>query len=316
MRTTFIKTLIEEARKDDRIFIITPDLGFSVLEEFENEFPDRFLNVGIAEANAVGIATGLALSGKIVYIYSIIPFVTMRPFEQIRLDLAYMNTNVRLVGVGAGITYGAAGATHHAIEDIAIMRALPNMTVISPCDPWEVENVVRETISHNGPIYFRLAKKGEPTISDIQTKFNLGKANIIHEGKDICIIFTGNASDIALKAYDSLEEKGISVKLASIYSIKPFDFEFIYSVLESGQPIFTIEEHSVIGGLGSMISEYIAESGFNPIFKRFALPDEFSHYVGDQMYIREQFGFTSKNIVNVILEKLITNNNINKRVSP
>ena len=135
MRDAFIKTLIEEARKNKNIYLITPDLGFSVLEKIEDEFPDRFLNVGIAEANAVNIAAGLALSGKIVYIYSIIPFVTMRPFEQIRLNLAYMNTNVRLIGVGAGLTYGYLGATHHSIEDIAILRTLPNMTVFSPSDP-------------------------------------------------------------------------------------------------------------------------------------------------------------------------------------
>ena len=135
MRNTFIHTLIEEAKKDERIFLITPDMGYSVLESFRDLFPDRFLNVGIAEQNAVGVATGLALSGKIVYVYSIIPFVTMRCFEQVRVDVAYMNTNVRLVGVGAGLSYGPAGATHHSIEDIAIMRALPNMTVCCPGIP-------------------------------------------------------------------------------------------------------------------------------------------------------------------------------------
>uniref|UniRef100_UPI0040483C52 transketolase family protein n=1 Tax=Aliarcobacter sp. TaxID=2321116 RepID=UPI0040483C52 len=138
MRNTFVKTLVKLAEQDERIFVITPDLGFSVLEEFEEKFPDRFLNVGIAEANAVSIASGLALSGKIVYVYSIMPFVTMRPFEQIRVDVAYMNTNVRLVGVGAGVTY-------HSIEDIAIMRALPNMTVFSPC---EVEKITEESGSY------------------------------------------------------------------------------------------------------------------------------------------------------------------------
>jgi transketolase len=201
MRNTFVKTLVKLAEQDERIFVITPDLGFSVLEEFEEKFPNRFLNVGIAEANAVSIASGLALSGKIVYVYSIMPFVTMRPFEQIRVDVAYMNTNVRLVGVGAGLTYGPAGATHHSIEDIAIMRALPNMTVFSPCDPYEVEKITEESINHQGPIYFRLAKKGEPIISNQESKIELGKANFIekNENSNIAILFTGNASDIALE---------------------------------------------------------------------------------------------------------------------
>jgi len=306
MRNTFVKTLVKLAEQDERIFIITPDLGFSVLEEFEEKFPDRFLNVGIAEANAISIASGLALSGKIVYVYSIIPFVTMRPFEQIRVDVAYMNTNVRLVGVGAGVTYGPAGATHHSVEDIAIMRALPNMTVFSPCDPYEVEKITEESISHQGPIYFRLAKKGEPIISDISNKIKIGKANYIKEKEEnnIAILFTGNASDIALEVEEILTKKGYSSDVVSMHSIKPFDYEALSSIVSSKEYIFTIEEHSIIGGLGSVVSEYISESLFNPKFKRFALPDEYSHYVGSQFFIREKVGFTSKKISNDILEML------------
>lgn len=305
MRNTFMKVLIEEARINEDIFLITPDLGFSVLEEFEREFPERFINVGIAESNAVNIATGLALSGKIVYIYSIIPFITMRPFEQIRVNLAYMNTNVRLVGVGAGITYGPAGATHHATEDLAIMRALPNMTVFSPSDPWEVEQATKESINHKGPIYFRLAKKGEPIISDKTSEFEFGKANVIQDGCDINIIFTGNASDIAIEVKDKLsKEYSKSIRLVSMHSIKPFDSQYIINIIREGKPIFTIEEHSIIGGLGSIVSEYIAESKYNPVFKRFALPDEYSHYVGSQNYIREKFGFTSERILKDILEAI------------
>src|SRR5436190_6908368 len=171
MRKTFINTLVELARKDERIFLITPDIGYSVLEVFMNEFPNRFLNVGVAEQNAVGIAAGMSLSGMIPYVYTINPFVCMRPFEQIRIDVAYMNTNVRIVGVGAGFSYGSAGATHHAIEDIAVMRCLPNMTVVCPGDPWEVENTVRASIKHKGPMFFRLGKQGEPVINNVKTKF-------------------------------------------------------------------------------------------------------------------------------------------------
>ena len=235
MRNTFVRTLVKLAEQDERIFVITPDLGFSVLEEFEEKFPNRFLNVGIAEANAVSIASGLALSGKIVYVYSIMPFVTMRPFEQIRVDIAYMNTNVRLVGVGAGVTYGPAGATHHSIEDIAIMRALPNMTLFSPCDPYEVEKITEESINHQGPIYFRLAKKGEPIISNQESKIELGKANFIekNENSNIAILFTGNASDIALEVSSELKKRGFSTDVISFHTIKPFDYETLDKIVSS-----------------------------------------------------------------------------------
>lgn len=306
MRNTFVKTLVKLAEQDERIFVITPDLGFSVLEEFEEKFPDRFLNVGIAESNAVSIASGLALSGKIVYVYSIIPFVTMRPFEQIRVDIAYMNTNVRLVGVGAGVTYGPAGATHHSIEDIAIMRALPNMTLFSPCDPYEVEKITKESINHQGPIYFRLAKKGEPIISGQESKIELGKANFIetNENSNIAILFTGNSSDIALEVSSELKQRGFLADIISFHTIKPFDYEALEKIVSSKKYIFTIEEHSIIGGLGSVVSEYIAESRLNPIFKRFALPDEYSHYVGSQFFIREKFGFTATSISNNIFKMI------------
>ncbi len=302
MRNSFVATLIKEAKKDDRIFLITPDLGFSVLEQFEKMFPDRFLNVGIAEANAISIAAGLALSGKIVYIYSIMPFVTMRPFEQIRVDVAYMNLNVRLVGVGAGVTYGAAGATHHSTEDIALMRVLPNMTVCSIADPYEVEQITTQSVSHNGPIYFRLSKKGEPIISDLKNDIKIGKANIIKKSTDskIALLFTGNASDIALDVYHKLLHNGIESELTSIHTIKPFDYGYLENVLKTKKYIFTIEEHSCIGGLGSAISEYIAQSSYNPTFKIFALPDSYSHYVGSQKFIRTKFNFTADNISKTI----------------
>ena len=307
VRTTFIKTLIQVAKVDKRIFLLTPDLGFSVLEEFEKQFPDRFLNTGIAEANTIGIASGLSLSGKIVYVYSIIPFITMRPFEQIRVDVAYMNTNVRLVGVGAGLSYGAAGATHHSIEDMAIMRSLPNMTVLSPCDPFEVEKLIKHSAVHQGPIYIRLAKKGEPIISNSDSDIKIGKANFIEKNKnsEIVILFTGNASDIALEVSNELKKK-IDIDIVSIHTIKPFPYDVLEKIISTKRFIFTIEEHSLIGGLGSVIAEYIAESNFNPIFKRFALPDEYSHYVGDQNYIRNKLGFTTKSILKKIF-KLINN---------
>lgn len=289
MRTTFINCLTEQARVDPRIFLITPDLGFSVLERFRDEFPDRFLNVGVAEQNAIGIAAGLALSGRLVYVYSIIPFVTMRCFEQVRLDLAYMNSNVRLVGVGAGLSYGTAGATHHALEDIAIMRALPNMTVCCPGDPVEVEELTRCSFKHQGPIYFRLGKDGEPRIHAQGTQVRIGKAVQVTAGKDMALITTSNMLEQGKRWVEEWSREGRQAALISMPTIKPFDREIIEKLVEAGIPIITLEEHSIIGGLGSAVAEVIAESGKPVQFKRIALPDEYSHLVGSQAYLQKLF---------------------------
>ncbi len=304
MRKTFINTLVELARKDDRIFLITPDIGYSVLEVFMNEFPERFLNVGVAEQNAVGIAAGMALNGMIPYVYTINPFVCMRPFEQIRVDVAYMNTNVRIVGVGAGFSYGSAGATHHSIEDIAIMRALPNMTVVCPGDPWEVNEAIKASVDYEGPMFFRLGKQGEPVINNPKSKFKIGKATTVKSGKDLHIITTSNTLEIGNQVCELLKSKKKNASLVSMHTMKPFDVRMIQSLLKTKKPIFTIEEHNIIGGLGSAVSEVIAESGFNPRFKRFGVNDQFSHYVGGHDYIRGKFGITREKIARQILKMI------------
>jgi len=296
MRNTFVKHLVERARVDERIFLITPDLGFSVLEPFAEEFPDRFLNVGIAEQNAIGVAAGLALSGKIVYVYSIIPFVTMRCFEQVRVDVAYMNTNVRLVGVGAGLSYGPAGATHHAIEDIAIMRALPNMTVCCPGDPVEVEKLVKQSFEFEGPIYFRLGKSGEENIHSQDKQIEIGKAIKVTEGKDFTVITTSNTLGLAKQWVDEWRKQGKYITLVSVHTIKPLDEEFIREMITEKRPIITIEEHNIIGGLGSAIAEVIAESGIAISFKRIGIKDMYCHYVGSQNFLRDKLGIFSLNI--------------------
>lgn len=296
MRSTFINTLTNMARNDDRIFLITPDLGFSVLEQFQSEFPDRFLNVGIAEQNAVGVAAGLALSGKIVYVYSIIPFVTMRCFEQVRVDVAYMNTNVKLIGVGAGFSYGPQGATHHSIEDISIMRSLPNMTVCCPGDPIEVKCLVEESYNHYGPFYIRLGKNGEPKIHSENAQITIGKAVKVKSGHDLAIITTSNTLELGKKWVYDLESKGKSVTLISMPTIKPFDSQTILDLIHQETPIITLEEHSIIGGLGTAVAEVIAESGRGIKFKRIAIPDDYSHTVGSQNYLREKYGLIQHEI--------------------
>lgn len=291
MRKLFVKCLIERARVDERIFVITPDLGYSVLEDFANEFPERFLNTGVAEQNAIGIAAGLALSGKLVYAYSIIPFITMRCFEQVRVDVAYMKTNVRLVGVGAGLSYGAAGATHHAVEDIAIMRALPNMTVCCPGDPIEAEALIKQSFEYNGPMYFRLGKSGEPRIHKEGATIELGKAVTVTEGEDLALITTSNMLEHGYQLVTEWAKQGKFARLISMPTIKPFDTEFVQKLLEKKLPIVTLEEHNIIGGLGSAVAEVIAESGQSVKFKRIAIPDSYSHFVGGHQYLREKFSF-------------------------
>lgn len=306
MRSTFINTLVTLAEADERIFLITPDMGFSVLEAFQQRFPDRFLNVGIAEANAVGVAAGLALSGRIVYVYSIIPFVCMRPFEQVRVDAAYMNTNIRLVGVGAGLSYGPAGGTHHAVEDLALMRALPNMSVVAPCDPWEVQQALRHSITHSGPIYLRLARNGEPVLSDTTKSLAFGAMNTLRPRDDavILLLTTSNAVDVALGVYDALSQANLPCELTSVPFIKPFDAEGLQERIAGMSHVIVIEEHCRHGGLGSCVADVLARSAHNPVFLAYDLGDSYSHFVGNQGYIRERFGFTPRAILKDLLPRL------------
>jgi transketolase len=291
---------MERARIDDRIFLVNPDVGFSVLEQFRDEFPDRYLNVGIAEQNAIGVAAGLALSGKLPYVYSMIPFVTMRCFEQVRLEVAYMKTNVRLIGLGAGLTYGAQGATHHAIEDIAIMRSLPNMTVCCPGDPLEAEKLVRQSFDYEGPVYFRLGKNGEPVIHQQGTKVEIGKAVPVTEGEDLALITTSNMLEQGMRWVEEWAREGRRVMLLSMPTVKPLDVEAVRRILERGMPIVTLEEHNIIGGLGSAVAEVIAESGKPVTFRRIAIPDVYSHHVGSQAFLRERFGLRRQAVQEIL----------------
>lgn len=290
MRNLFVKTLIAEAEKDNRIWIITPDLGYSVLEPFAEKFPERFINTGITEQCAVGIASGLALCGKIPYVYSIMPFVTSRPFEQVKVDCAYMNTNVRLVGVGGGFAYGPAGATHHSIDDLSIMRSLPNMAVVAPGDLTETEELTRYSVNHQGPMFIRLNRRGEPRI---EHKVEFGKFSTIYNGNDFAIIVTSAMLEDAVKAVDEFHKAGKKPLLLSAHTIKPFDENKVLELVKNNMPIITIEEHNIIGGLYSATAEVIAKSGYSAKILPIAVPDKFSHYVGSQEYIKEKMGLTN-----------------------
>ena len=224
MRTAFIKTLTELAGEDKNIYLLTGDLGFSVFEAFARKFPGQYINCGVAEQNMMGVAAGLALSGKKVVVYSIIPFVTMRCFEQIRNDVCLQNLDVKIVGVGGGLSYGASGATHHAVEDLAIMRALPNITILCPADPIEAELAVRAMFKIKGPVYLRLGKGREENIHLKSFKFQIGKANLIKRGKDITVIGIGSILKNAILAAEMLEKKyKNSIRIISMPALKKLD---------------------------------------------------------------------------------------------
>ena len=294
LRTAFIDTLRELARIDDRIFLLTADMGYSVFETFRDEFPDRFLNTGIAEQNTIGIAAGLAARGKIVYVYSIIPFVTMRCFEQVRLDLAYNFMNVKLVGVGAGLTYGSLGSSHHALEDIAIMRSLPDMTVLCPGDPIETRELIKRSYEYEGPVYIRLGKNGEPKIHPDETRIEIGKSITVLEGNDLALITTSNMLETGKKWVEEWKQDGVNVSLISMPSLKPFDSSTVKNLIDKEIPIITLEEHSVIGGLGSIISQVIATTGKPVKFQQIGINDKFSHVIGGHEFQRKKFMLDKK----------------------
>ena len=294
LRTAFIDTLRELARIDDRIFLLTADMGYSVFETFRDEFPDRFLNTGIAEQNTIGIAAGLAARGKIVFVYSIIPFVTMRCFEQVRLDLAYNFMNVKLVGVGAGLTYGPLGSSHHALEDIAIMRSLPDMTVLCPGDPIETRELIKRSFEYEGPVYIRLGKNGEPKIHPDETRIEIGKSITVLEGNDLALITTSNMLETGKKWVEEWKQDGVNVSLISMPSLKPFDSSTVKNLIDKEITIITLEEHSVIGGLGSIISQVIATTGKPVKFQQIGINDKFSHVVGGHEFQRKKFMLDKK----------------------
>lgn len=304
MRTTFVRAVEERAERDPDVYILTADLGFRLFDSFRERFPDRFINVGVAEPNMIGIAAGLAMSGKTVFCYSIIPFLILRTLDQIRVDLCYQNLDVRLIGVGGGLTYGLEGMTHHAIEDLAVMRSLPNMTVVAPGDPWEARSAIEESFAHRGPLFIRLGKNGDPNVHIDRPSFRIGKGIVLSHGRDVGLIATGSMLHVAALAKTSLEARGIRVTLVSMHTVKPLDEEMIRNLAGTCRSLFTVEEHSLIGGLGSAVAEILAEAGYGSFFQRIALPDLYGGDIGNVAYLREKHGLSQEGICRVIIDKL------------
>ncbi len=308
MRDTFVKTLIELAKENKNIELVTGDLGFGVLKPFWEQLPDQFTNAGIAEQNMTGMATGMALEGKVVFTYSIGNFPTLRCLEQIRNDCAYHDANVKIVCVGGGFVYGSLGMSHHATEDIAIMRALPNVVVCAPGDLVEATEVTKAIAEHKGTCYLRLGRGGEKRIHEALPDFKLGKAIEIKELKNdtkVAVFSTGGILEDVSLATNELNNRGIKTAQYSFPTIKPIDKETILEVAQSVDLVVTVEEHNIVGGFGSSVAEVLAENKTKATLLRVGLNDIYSCIVGSQKYLRHQYKMDAEAIVNKVLEKII-----------
>lgn len=304
MRDTFFKALGDIAQIDEDVYLLTGDLGFKLFDPFKAKCPDRFLDVGVAEANMIGVAAGLALSGKNVYCYSIIPFLIMRAYEQVRMDIAYHNLNVKLVGVGGGFTYGLEGFSHFGIEDLSLMRSLPNMNVVVPADSKEATQLVIASCEHPSPLYIRLGRTGEPIIHKGTPNFKIGRGMVLSEGRDVAIFAIGSMVYQAKLAASLLSKKGVSATVINMHTLKPLDISLIKACALAHRAIFTIEEHSIVGGLGSAVAEVLLENSYHGIFKRMGIPEKLSNFVGNADYLRKQYGLTAEDISKTIEKEL------------
>lgn len=305
MRDTFVKTLIDLAKKDKNIELITGDLGFGVLKPFWEELPDQFTNIGIAEQNMTTVAAGMALEGKTVFTYSIGNFPTLRCLEQIRNDCAYHNANVKIVCIGGGFVYGSLGMSHQATEDLAILRALPDVVVMAPADLVEAEEATKAIAAYQGTCYLRLGRGGEKRIHESIDDFKIGKAIKVKDGEKVAIFSTGAIFEEVNKAYDLLRGKGISPAVYTFPTVKPIDKEVIDKCSEEFDLIATCEEHNIVGGLGGAVAEVMAEKrNRKAALLRIGINDTYAATVGNQQYLRAQYGLSAEKIAERIEEEI------------
>jgi transketolase len=316
VRTAFFRALMNVAEHDDRVYLLVGDLGFGVVEPFIQKFPQRFVNCGVAEQNMTGLAAGLAMSGKIVFTYSIANFPILRCLEQIRNDVCYHRANVKIVSVGGGYSYGALGMSHHATEDLAILRVLPEMTVVAPGDPTEAEAATRAIAEFEGPCYLRLGRAGEPDVHNSKIDFQIGCALRVREGNALTLISTGAMLRTAVDVADALAVQGVFARVLSMHTIKPLDSDAVIAAAQETRAVVTIEEHSILGGLGGAVAECLAESGNLRVpFKRFGISRSFSAPTGTQEYLREQCGLSAAAIMKS-LEPILESNQASRGLVP
>jgi len=304
MRNAYISALYELAETNKQIYALVSDNGAIVYDKYRESFPERFINFGIAESNMISVAAGLAACGKIPFTYTISTFLTMRAFEQIRNDVCMQKMNVKIVGIGAGFVYSNLGPTHHSVEDITLMRVLPDMVIFSPADQLESRKITFAAAKIEGPVYLRLAIGGTPAVYKGDYDFKVGRGVTLKEGSDVTVIGTGGIMYEALQAVEELEGQGISVRLVNIHTIKPIDKKIILKAARDTQAILTVEEHSITGGLGGSIAEILIEENKTPLlFKRMGLNNTFPSGYGTYTEMKKINCLSKDNIVNEI-EKL------------
>lgn len=317
MRERCLKTVYELARHDERIVFIGSDLSVGVLGEFKKEMPERFFMEGVSEQNLVGVAAGMAMEGRIVYLNTIATFLTRRCFEQVAIDLCLHNANVRLIANGGGVVYAPLGPTHLAIEDIAICRALPNMTVVAPADEVEMIRFVRASVDHPGPIYIRVAKGHDPIVTKDTGPFVIGEAVPMRDGEDALIVTTGVGLQVSLAAADKLAANGMNAAVLHFPTVKPLDTDALENAANRASAIVSVEEHTVIGGLGSAVAEHLAENDLlnGKRFRRIGIPDVFPDIYGDQNGMMRKYGISADNVAATVNELLAKHPAKPKRVA-
>ena len=306
MRNAFADELTKLGNEDPRVVMLTGDIGNRLFDKFRATHAERFFNCGVAEANMMGVAAGMAMSGLRPIVYTITPFVTTRCLEQIRVDVCYHEAPVTIVAVGAGLSYAGLGPTHHSCEDISFLRSIPNMVVICPGDAWEVRAALRAALGQDRPVYIRMGKKGEPLVhSNIPADFVIGRAITIEDGNDVCLLSTGNMLPETIAAAHLLREKGVSVRAVSFHTVKPLDDSCLEEAFTDFRLVATVEEHSLIGGLGAGVAEWVIDNAIRPRqFLRFGTKDAFFKLSGEQKFVREQLGLTGQQIADRILDSL------------
>ncbi len=304
MRNAFASEIKALAAKDEKVVLLSGDIGNRLFNPYKEAFPNRFYNCGVAEANMTSMAAGMAMCGLKPVTYTIAPFNTTRCLEQIRVDLCYHNLPVIVIGVGAGLAYANLGATHHACEDIALLRSLPNMCVVCPGDAVEVKLALRAALHHAGPVYIRLGKKNEPVIHLQDPDFKIGRGIIVEEGSAVCLLSTGNMLPVAIEAGKLLRNRGITARVVSMHTVKPLDAELLQQTFSNFKLVATVEEHSLIGGLGGSIAEWLIDQPLpSTRLLRFGSEDNFLHYSGNQENARQILGLTAQNICESVINE-------------
>ena len=304
MRKTFVRALVELAEKDDRILLLTGDLGYTVIEPFAERFPRRFFNVGVAEQNMIGVATGLAESGLIPFVYSIATFVTMRAFEFIRNGPLAHGLPVRIIGVGGGFEYAHAGFTHYGLDDIGVLRTQPNLTIIAPADHEQAASALRATWQDGGPIYYRLGRDDANTVPGLQGRFDRGRAQRLKEGSDILLIAMGAIAQQAEEAVSQLDDRGIKAGFLIVDTVNPPPAEQLRQALREVPIAVTVEAHYLVGGLGSLVSEIVAEDGMPCRVVRCGVRTMPLGRVGSEAYMAGRHGLSTQAIVESALRAL------------